>query len=160
VIQPTEADVVGPSVTADDPHRTWHQVVGQPQQFRHIVGVHVRLGQLHKPAGQLRHQLAAFCDRLGIGVTRRAQLAEQPGGQHRSEALEQRPDTLLLGVHAETHAETKLGVVLEQRVVPRGAASVGIGRVRGSRQVAAVDRGATRGVRHHQAIPVELGEQP
>ena len=46
--------------------------------------------------------------------------------------------TVLIDGEAET--ETKLGVILEQRVSPRRPAAVGIGGVGRGRQVAAVNR--------------------
>ena len=55
--------------------------------------------------------------------------------------------------------ETEFGVVLEQRVRPRRTATVGAGRPRGSREVAAVDRRASGRVGDLQTIAEELRQE-
>src|SRR5450759_410368 len=59
-------------------------------------------------------------------------------------------------VEAETHAVAELRVVLEQRVRPRGAETLGIARSRGGRQIPAEDGRATRGIRDHHPIAEQL----
>ena len=61
-------------------------------------------------------------------------------------------------VRGNAHAEAELGVVLEERVRPRRAASVRALAVRGRRQVAAVDRRAARRVRDEEPVAANLGE--
>ena len=55
--------------------------------------------------------------------------------------------------------EPELGVVLEQRVVPRRPAALGVGRPRRGRQVGAVDRRAAGGVGDDHAVAEELADE-
>lgn len=64
--------------------------------------------------------------------------------------------TVLIDGEAET--ETKLGVILEQRVSPRRPTAVGIGSVWRGRQVAAVNRGTAGGVGNQHSVAVELSQ--
>src|SRR5690606_29206639 len=56
-------------------------------------------------------------------------------------------------------AEAELGVILEERVGPRGTAAVSILAIRRGRQVSAVDGRAAGGVCHHQPVSEHLREQ-
>ena len=62
-------------------------------------------------------------------------------------------------VDGETHAETKLSVVLKERVRPSDAAAILVEGVGGGGQVAAVDGGAAGGVGDDRAISEELRKQ-
>ncbi len=62
-------------------------------------------------------------------------------------------------IERHAHAQTELGVVLEQRVGPRRAAPFRVLRPRGRRQIAAVDRGAARGIGNQHPIAVHLGDE-
>ena len=75
LVQPAEADVVGPAVAADDPDALLHEVRGQGQQ---LAGVRrVLAGDAVEDPAQLRHALA-LGDDLGLGVLR---AVEQLGGE-------------------------------------------------------------------------------
>ena len=64
-----------------------------------------------------------------------------------------------VAVEGQAHAEAELGVVLEEGVGPGRPAPVAVGRVGRRGQVAAVDRGAARGVGDQRPVAEELGEQ-
>ena len=85
--------------------------------------------------------------RLQLGGNRAVELGQEP------------PRLRCLLVEREPHAEAELGVVLEERVRPRGAAAVGVRRPRRRRQVAAVDRRAAGRVRDEQPVAEELGQE-
>ena len=64
-----------------------------------------------------------------------------------------------MGVERQAEAETELSVVFKQRVRPRRAAAVAIGRVRRGGQIATVDRRASGRVGDQQAVAEQLGQQ-
>ena len=61
-----------------------------------------------------------------------------------------------MAVGGEAHAETELGVVLEERVGPGGTAAGAVLAIGRRRQVAAVDGGTAGGVGNLRAFAVEL----
>ena len=63
-------------------------------------------------------------------------------------------------VGGQAIAQAKLGVVLEERIGPRGTAALVVHRPRCRREVAAVDRRAAGGVGHLQAVAKQLAQQP
>src|SRR5262249_40200258 len=84
---------------------------------------------------------------------------EQPGRQIRDgrvETAEQLASVVRLPVQGQAHAETELGIVLEQRVGPRGTTSVRVRRPRRGRLTGTVDRRAAGGVRDDRAVTEEL----
>ena len=63
-------------------------------------------------------------------------------------------------VGGEAHAETELGIVLEQRIVPGRPPALGVGRVRRGRQVATVDRRTAGGIGDQHAVAEQLRGEP
>jgi len=155
MIQTRRTDIVGPTVATDDTHRAAHQVIGDRTQI-----VHQRTGQLIElgveilhPAvlnPQLVHRLLGAAQQSvhqGVVVDLGAQLLQPLLGQGRVQ------------VGRQPHAETELGVVLEQGVRPGGSASLVVLGPWGGRQVAAVDGRAAGGVGDLQPVTEQLGEQ-
>jgi hypothetical protein len=153
VVEAAVADVVGPAVAADDPHAARHErrrVRAQRPGLGRGVGREEAFELVH--AGALgRAPRVAFA--------RRAQPVDEHRGQSRREEVEQAAGPCGANIHPEAHAETKLGVVLEERVGPRGAAPLGVGGVRRRGEVAAVDGRAARRVGDEQVITEELREE-
>ena len=109
---------------------------------------------------QAAHPLALEHD-LGFGVLDGAEEpADELRAELRGEALEQPAGVVGLGVEREPHPEPELGVVLEQRVAPRRAATGRVDRPRRRRQVGAVDRRAAGRVGHDHPVAEELADQP
>src|SRR5262249_49184510 len=63
-------------------------------------------------------------------------------------------------IHSQAHAETELGVVLEQRVGPGRAAAIGTLGPGGGGKVAAVNGGTAGGVGDHHPVAEQTGEEP
>src|SRR3990172_45700 len=76
-----------------------------------------------------------------------------------SEARDQFTRKLGLLVDGEAEAQTKLGVVLEERIRPRGAAPLFVLRPGRRRQVGAINRGAAGGVGDDGPVAEELREE-
>src|SRR5208283_49778 len=62
-------------------------------------------------------------------------------------------------VGGQTEAESKLRIVLEQRVGPGGTRAFGAAAPRRHGKIAAIDRGASGGIRDHHAIAEQLREK-
>ncbi len=104
-----------------------------------------------------RPRCASMSASVGCVFARRPSASSAPMSWDSSSTSRRASRSMVL--HAETHAEAELGVVLEQRVRPRRAATVAVRRVRGGRQVAAVDRRTAGRVRDDESIAEQLGEQ-
>ena len=120
-----------------------------------------RPGTVASVLDQRRHSLAARAiDRRGRRLARGESLptAQVDDGVTLANRGADRAG-MLLRFEAEADAETELGVVLEQAVAPRRTATLVVGAVRSSRQVAAVDAAATGGVGDQQVITEQLGQQ-
>ena len=159
VIEPAEADVVGPPVATDDPDAFAHQGIGNRRQVDRRAAVLVGVRKAAEHGSQLGHALALGPDpRLGRLVGRQ-DLGRQLDADDGSQLLDEQRSLAALGFIAEPHPEAELGVVLEQRVVPRRAPSFGVRRPRRGRQVGAVDRRAPGGVRDDHAVAEQLGDE-
>ena len=156
VVEAAVADVVGPAVAADRPHRPRGQRVGE-------LGERPGVGAGHggEPVAKLGDERRGDVRRASSSLgARSGELGDELGGQRRGEGLEQGVGSPGAGVEPEAQAEPELGVVLEQRVAPRRPATVGPGGVGGGGEVGAVDRRAARGVGDHEVVAEELGEGP
>jgi hypothetical protein len=72
----------------------------------------------------------------------------------------QKPGCIVgLFIDGQAHAQAEFGVVFEQGIGPGRAASGRIGSVGCGRQVSAVDRGASGGVRDERAVAKQLREE-
>ena len=120
---------------------------GESDQLRCVIGIPgtgafptgVLGAQRNQESIQFIHLVTARRDRFGVGFAVLGESVDESVGQYARKAFQQQPGPLLAGVDPEAHAEAELCVVLEQRVVPGGSASVRIGRVRGGGEVAPVD---------------------
>ena len=155
VVEPAEADVVGPAVAADDPHAAAHQVVGQRSR-----------AERQRPSPGRRAWTRASATRRLRRAARRAAPSDRRRGsgrrgrrRPRPRAVEQHVGLRGLGCRAEAHAEPELGVVLEQRVGPGRPAAFGVRRPRRRRQVAAVDRRAAGGVGDQHPVAEQLASR-
>ena len=97
---------------------------------------------------------------LGLGFL---SSADQIGGKlradRRRQPRHQRLRKGLLLIQRRSHAESELGIVLKERVRPRGSAALRIEGVRCCRQVAAVDRRAARRIGDVEPVAEQLREQ-
>ena len=155
VVEPAEADVVGPAVATHDPHALGDERVGD--------GLEVARRPV-RPARERRSRSSSTRRRCcAIRSSRAARAAfVEPGDEVLAELVlelvEQRRARGRLRVERQTHAEAELRVVLEQRVGPRGPAAVGPDRPRRRREVPAVDRRAAGRVRHDHPVAEQLRE--
>ena len=154
VIEAAVADIVSPSVTADDPDAAPDQMIDDRQQIERE-----RFLDPQQPGLQLRDPdplradvglLDLWClgDRLG---ELRPDLVREAGQQR------QRQRKMLVG--REPEAKPELGVVLEQRIRPCRPAAFGILCPGRDGQVAAVDRGAAGGIGDLQPVAEQLAQQ-
>ncbi|MNG97572.1 hypothetical protein D3C79_566900 [compost metagenome] len=150
MVEPAEADVIGPAIAADEPDRLVHQVIRIPRQ---LSGA--RLGAILQQAAQLLDMGPLLGDRQ-TGVL---QPLLQLGRDDIPQTRHQTAYPIAMLIDGEPEAQAKLGVVLEQGVGPGRAAPLGVGGVGGGGQVAAINRRATGGVGNQQPVPVELGQQ-
>ena len=155
VVHAARTDVVGPAVTADDPHRATQQVIGDTQQVAYQRGLLHRL-QLVDELGDttfLVHQVV-------LGELRGVeQVVDELGVELVGHGLQVTLGQPGLHVGGQPHAQTELGIVLEQRVRPGRSTSVGVLAPGGGRQVAAVDRRAAGGIGHLGTVTEELGDE-
>ena len=156
VVEAAVADVVRPAVAADHPMRLRAQHVALA-----IDVTQARVERLHAHPAQnvldLRRVLVALVVLLAVlvpvgegrrQVGRQLHLAVDP----RDLRLQLQPPLL----RRQHHAEAVLGVVLEQRAPPRGAAAVLVGRERDRRRRAAPHRRAAGRVRDHHPVAEQL----
>mmetsp|Transcript_50440 Transcript_50440/g.83026 ORF Transcript_50440/g.83026 Transcript_50440/m.83026 type:complete len:674 (-) Transcript_50440:253-2274(-) len=169
VVQATIADVVGPAISADNPEAAAAEHVFQIVQTVDLwVITLLLLEQWH----ELLHDLVV--DR---STTRKQQVVHVLLAHH--QVLIQRSPELFAHQHllirqgvlnlvrqivaslleSLAHSEAKLGVVLEERVGPCGAFTLGIHGVREGWVGAAPDGGAARGVGNDQTLTEELSHQ-
>ena len=154
VIEAAVADIVGPTIAADGPDALLDEHVGHGQQ---VAGFGVRdalqLGLEGRHAGALLFDalLAGL-----IGVKEGGGEIVADGG---SQALSQFLSEGVLVVDGQAHAESELGVILEQGVGPGGTAALGVHRVRRGGQIASVDGRAAGGVAANGPVAEQLGHQ-
>ena len=153
MVDTAEADVVGPAITTDDPHAPCDEGVGRGRWRRVVVrcagpGERSRAWPTarrwrcadppFRPAG--RGSLVAALRRR-VGPRDHQERADWPARR------------------AESHAEAELGIVLEQRVVPRRTPAIAVRGPRRRREVGAVDRRAARRVGHDHAVTEQLRDE-
>ena len=117
------------------------------------------VGDVAEHGPQPSHALALRSDAPLVGLVGVEDLDGQIGTDDRSQLLDQQPRLCLLSLVAEPDPEPELGVVLEQRVVPGRAASLGVRRPRRGGQVGAVDGRAPGGVGDDHAVAEQLGDE-
>ena len=148
------ADVVGPAVAADQPHAAPHEVLDDREQRFRLVARQVR-----EAAPQLGDALPLRPDPALAALVGGEDLVDELRADLRRQRLQEVHGHRVVLVGGEAQAEAELGVVLEQRVRPGGAAPFGVLGPRRGREVAAVDRGAAGRVGDDQAVAEQLRDQ-
>ena len=149
-----EADVVGPSVSADDPHAFLHQIFGQAFQLASCCGIDP--GQL---VAQFLHAFALRKDARFGGLVGAEYRISQFAADHFLQLPQQLAGLFGMLVDADAESQPELGIVLEQRVAPCRTAPVAILAIGRGRKVAAIDRRTTGGVGHDHAVAEQLAGQ-
>ena len=155
VVEAAIADVIGPTVAAQQPDALLDEVVGQrlePARLRRID----RAGASRAMPAPAR--AARRCPPRSVWSAFSSSTARLSPSAVR-QPLDQRARRRLMRVHAQPQPEAEFRVVFEQRIRPCRPAAVAIGRVRRGRQIAAVNRRAAGGVGDQQAIAEQLREQ-
>ena len=117
VVQAAEADVVGPAVTAHDPHRGVDQVVGQDHELAgRGIGV-VRPARV-RGARPTRSPLSRPSGVVGLVGRPSRPVGQTVADGRRASSRNQSPGRSRTLVQGQPHAQAELGVVLEQRVGP------------------------------------------
>ena len=157
VVEAAVTDVVGSTVTTDDPLTALHDVLLQVVE----AGADGTL-----ILGSFQHGHDALVDVLRlVGI----QCVVQPfledglvfGGSSfvGNAFLHQLGDALAQFLVGQFHTQTKFAEVLEQGVCPCRTVTFLVLRVRRGRYGAGVDGGATRGVGHHLAVTKQLADE-
>src|SRR4029077_18386263 len=138
MIEATVADVVGPSVAADDPDTFLYQHVSKNEKLFSLG-----LSELAQPLFQDVYALALLVDVGFVFLF----CCDKRGRQIFANVVSHAAEKFLgeLGLLVDRHAESEaeFSVVFEQRVGPRRPTSVSVLSPGSSRQVAAIDRRAT-----------------
>ena len=155
VVKAAEADVVCPSVAADDPDGAVDEVIAERDEFSRISVL-----RFCESGFKRFDVLALSCDRSvfgrGVGEDR------VDFGDCDSLALYGGSDFACVDgelVARQAHAEAEFRSILEEGVGPGRAFSIGGFRVRGRREVSSVDRRTTGRVRNDRAVAEELREK-
>ena len=153
VVEAAKPDVVRPAVAADDPHGSLDESVGDAPQ---LAGLRRDdpLQSLPELDDSLPLDLDAGIGGL-VGFEQRGTDVAQAG----AETAHQLARVARLPVERHPHAEPELGVVLEERVGPGGAASVPVHGPGSGGLVAPVDGRAAGRVGDDHAIVEELREE-
>jgi hypothetical protein len=154
VIEATEADVVAPTVTADDPYALLHQHVGHAEQLPRIVRTRTAQRLLQSCDARALLEDVGFVLLLGRQDGVRQIVADEAG-----QLFQQLAGEVTLVVDRQTIAEAKLGVVFEERVRPCRTASVAVVCPRRRRQVATVDRRAAGRIGDDHTVAKQLRRQ-
>eukprot|EP00428_Durinskia_dybowskii_P002542 CAMPEP_0170284044 /NCGR_PEP_ID=MMETSP0116_2-20130129/42059_1 /TAXON_ID=400756 /ORGANISM="Durinskia baltica, Strain CSIRO CS-38" /LENGTH=182 /DNA_ID=CAMNT_0010535421 /DNA_START=170 /DNA_END=715 /DNA_ORIENTATION=- len=160
VVDAAVADVVGPTIAAEHPHRGFHEQVREAQHLRDLWRL-VLLG--------LEQRGEAVGDFLGDGpvlgeLQPLLQAATELGAHHAGALRECRGDAVAelnpTLSHGQELAAAELRVVLKERVAPRDAAARGLVlRVWHPARGATPNAAATGGVRNDQALAEHLGDE-
>jgi len=154
LVDPAEADVVGPAVAPHRPDGLADEGVGERAQLgrpRPLQRAEAFPEGGHPfPLGPDRG--VAVLDGPEEGV--REVLPDLPG-----ELADEFPRPRLVRIHRQADPVAELGVVLEEGVRPRRPPPVLVDGVGRGGEVASVNGGAAGGVGEEEAVPGELGEQ-
>ena len=151
MVQAAVADVVGPTVPAEDPQGGRGQQVGVLQDV-------LRVGVLGIDLAQGRQGLAQVPGLRGVHLG-------QPGfgdagkGRVFRHALHHDFQRCPAGAQADGHAVAELGVVLKQGVGPSGAFPGLVHHVGHAGHRGPPDGGAAGGIGNHRPVPKQLGDQ-
>ena len=155
MIHTAVADIIGPTVTADDPDGFFHQVIG------HMIQPFGRAFFTFQGCLQFNDTSTLGFD-FTLGNLRCSQdgISQFLGNQAILDSSIQQFNSLACQfVNRLTHTQTMLGVVLEQGVGPSRSPAICTLAVRGGRQVAGVDRSTTGGIGGQHPVANHLGYQ-
>ena len=158
MVEAAVTDVVGPAVAAEDPDGLLVQVLFVLQDLGRlratVLGSSLERGNERLDGLGVRlaigHGVEVRRDKI-LGLSRRL-VVSCHGFQLADQAVTHRLVT-------QQHAQTVLGIVLEQGVRPRRPATLCVHRIRRRSGRTAPDGRATRGVRDVHAIAEQLGDQ-
>ncbi len=154
VVEPAEADVVGPAVSADQPDTLAGERIGYGEESAGFGRVDSgELGPERKDA------LALGFDAGLSGLVGGEECGYQLIAERCGEGLKQGFGVFLLLVQGETDAQAELRVVFEERVGPGGTAAALVDAVGCGRKASSIDGRAAGSVGDEEAIAEELGEQ-
>ena len=139
VVEPTETDVVGPAVSANDPDTALEQIVAQRERSFGAGAIDLSVVIAARRAAHAVHPLRT------AGLFASSMSSQAP---HRLPARALRASCCVLAEFVERYAQAvaEFRVVLEERVRPGGTAAAAVGRPGRRGQVAAEDRRAARRV--------------
>src|ERR1700722_680473 len=148
------ADIEGPAVTADDPDAAPDQMINHRQKIQCVLCL-----QRQQACFQFGNPVTLRAQLEFLNLRRVQQVLHKTVSNDRCQPLQQRMGhrDVLVGGDPEAHAE--LGVVLEQRVRPGGAAAFMIFGPRRYGQAAAIDGGTACGVGDLGTIAEQLGQK-
>ena len=148
MVQATEADVVGPTVAAEDPEGLLGEVslVGE-DRLGSVAAALLELGNVGGGSG-----LGGLGVVDGVDPSRPAALSSSDGPSAAMMSPGSGDQLVLDGLVTDGHAQTVLGIVLEQGVVPRRAVTVLVLAVRSSGSGVAPNGGAAGGVGDEHAV--------
>ena len=155
VVQATEADVVGPAVAAEDPEGLLGEVslVGE-DRLGSVAAALLELGNVGSGSGLGG---LGVVDGVNPSLAGGLELIGRTIGS--DDVLGSGDQLVLNGLIANGHAQTVLGIVLEQGVVPRRAVTVLVLAVRSGGSGVAPNGGAAGGVGNEHAVAGDLGHQ-
>ena len=154
VIEAAVADVIGPTVSADDPNAFLDQQVGDGQQLLGVHGI-----QAVQFFFQQVDALALFVDVGFVFLW----CSEDRGREFFADRSRHAPDQFLrelgLLIDGKPEAQTELRIVFEKRVRPGGTAAGCVFRPGRGGQVAAVNRRASGSVGNDGPVAEQLRHQ-
>ena len=157
MVQTAVADIIGPTVAAQNPDGFFDEVVSQAQQA--FAGFATFFGAFVQNIFEFRNAFALFFHtRISalVGVDNRI----HQGGVFFKSAFfgfgQSRFGIVVELVKRQAHTQAKFGVVFKQGVRPSRAFAVVAFAIRRGGQVAAVNGGATRRVGYGQAVAEQL----
>ena len=155
VVQATEADIVGPAVAAEDPEGFLGEVslVGE-DRLGSVAAALLELGNVGSGSGLGG---LGVVDGVDPSLAGGLELIGRTIGS--DDVLGSGNQLALNGLIANGHAQTVLGIVLEQGVVPRRAVTVLVLAVRSGGSGVAPNGGAAGGVGNEHAVASDLGHQ-
>ncbi len=161
MVQPAVADVIGPTVSTEDPDALVEDEVGQsldPLQQRLDLA-----GRALDGCGQGGLDRVGSRLGLGIGAVPELQALFEGAAQVRpfgDQCFDQLLELAAVGINRQPHPEAVLGVVLEEGVTPGRTLTAAVDAVGHGREGPAVDGGAAGRVGDNHPVPEELGNEP
>ena len=160
VVEPAEADVVGPPVAADEPHALAHEVARHHREARGVdARGRRRIAREQLPAAAPRARAArAICGSVSCGLSRIARARSSPTNG-REPFEQERGRSRACASTPRRIPSPNSALSSNSELFHDGPAPLGVGRPRRGRQVRAVDRRATGGVGDDHAVAEELAHE-